>query len=441
MKNKFEITILILLISGVCFNSIGQRNTSYGTDAGYSGMENASFGYRAGDTVAGNYNNSIGSFAGQALTTGSYNTFSGYYTGVFTTTATWNTFVGAKAGANNSTGSTNLFVGGHAGYSNTTSNHNVYLGYAAGFNSKGSDNVFIGYCSGYNETGSNKLYIANSSSNTLISGDFVERKVGINTTDLSHGQLEIKPYTADANHGISLYMGTGSTAQTYLKSDGSGDFNWYITRTGDDLKGITITKSGFIGIGVTSPKGTFQIGDRWTFHNGGSKVIGYNFYNDGSDKRILQDESEAIYFGADGTMIFRVAPSGTAGSSITWTDGLYISNSGKVGVKTTSFGDADFAVNGKILATEIEVQEYPWSDYVFESDYELMSLNDLKDYIKTYKHLPNVPSGKEIEEEGLNLGEMDAILLRKIEELTLYMIALKKENDYLKIKIQDLIKK
>ncbi|GAI89869.1 unnamed protein product, partial [marine sediment metagenome] len=144
------------------------------------------------------------------------------------------------------------------------------------------------------------------------------------------------------------------------------------------------------------------------------------------------------YLDAAGTISFQVAPSGSAGSSISWTEALTINNSGNVGVKTSSYGDAQLAVNGKILCTEIEVQEYPWSDYVFNKDYELMSLNNLENYIKTHHHLPNVPSGKMIEKEGLNLGEMDAILLQKIEELTLYLIELKKENELLGKKIENL---
>ncbi len=90
----------------------------------------------------------------------------------------------------------------------------------------------------------------------------------------------------------------------------------------------------------------------------------------------------------------------------------------------------------KIYAEEISVQlnaiGISWPDYVFKDDYKLSSLAEVEEYIEENKHLPNVPSEEEVLKDGINLGEMDAILLRKIEELTLYMIDLKKENKELR---------
>ncbi|MFO7657402.1 MAG: CUB domain-containing protein [Bacteroidales bacterium] len=100
--------------------------------------------------------------------------------------------------------------------------------------------------------------------------------------------------------------------------------------------------------------------------------------------------------------------------------------SGNVGIGTTNFGDGKLAVNGKILATEVEVKVFPWSDYVFTKDYKLRTIEEVADFISENGHLPEVPSAKEVEENGLKLGEMNAILLKKIEELTLYIIDLEK---------------
>ena len=91
------------------------------------------------------------------------------------------------------------------------------------------------------------------------------------------------------------------------------------------------------------------------------------------------------------------------------------------------------AVNGGILCEKIKViSDVPQSDYVFESDYKLMSLDEVKQYIKANKHLPEVPSAAEFKENGYNVGEMDDLLLRKVEELTLYVIELKEELEELK---------
>jgi len=68
-------------------------------------------------------------------------------------------------------------------------------------------------------------------------------------------------------------------------------------------------------------------------------------------------------------------------------------------------------------------------DYVFEKEYELKSLSEVEKYINEHKHLPDVPSANEVKEKGLNLGEMDAALLKKIEEQILYIIDLQKQID------------
>ncbi|WP_407428898.1 hypothetical protein [Arcticibacter sp.] len=101
---------------------------------------------------------------------------------------------------------------------------------------------------------------------------------------------------------------------------------------------------------------------------------------------------------------------------------------GYVGIGTSEPSDR-LSVNGKIRAREIKVDNLNWPDYVFEKTYDLQPLTEVELFIKEKKHLPGVPSAREVQEEGVSLGEMNAILLRKIEELTLHIIALKKENE------------
>lgn len=86
-----------------------------------------------------------------------------------------------------------------------------------------------------------------------------------------------------------------------------------------------------------------------------------------------------------------------------------------------------FAVygDGRIFGIEMQLKlENPWADYVFENNYPLMPLTELKNYVKNHKHLPNIPSAKEVEENGILVGEMNKLLLEKIEELTLYILQL-----------------
>jgi hypothetical protein len=73
-----------------------------------------------------------------------------------------------------------------------------------------------------------------------------------------------------------------------------------------------------------------------------------------------------------------------------------------------------------------------WADYVFANDYKLKPLSEVEAYVKENKHLPNIPSASELVKDGLNLGEMQALQMKKIEELTLYLIEMKKEIDTMK---------
>ena len=109
---------------------------------------------------------------------------------------------------------------------------------------------------------------------------------------------------------------------------------------------------------------------------------------------------------------------------------------GNVGIGTTQ-PDAKLAVSGQVHAQEVKVSvTVPGPDYVFEKDYKLTSLEEIKSYIDQNKHLPEVPSAKEMEKNGIQLGEMNMLLLKKIEELTLYVIELKKNSD-LEIKLRE----
>jgi len=94
----------------------------------------------------------------------------------------------------------------------------------------------------------------------------------------------------------------------------------------------------------------------------------------------------------------------------------------------------EFKVKRKIWSHEVEVQMTEWWDEVFDESYKLMPLNQLESYIENNNHLPDIPKEKDVLENGIELGEMNTLLLKKIEELTLYVIELKKENEFIKRK-------
>lgn len=98
-------------------------------------------------------------------------------------------------------------------------------------------------------------------------------------------------------------------------------------------------------------------------------------------------------------------------------------------------------VDGTIYTKELNVQLNVWADHVFNKDYKLKSLSELEKYIKENNHLPEIPSENDVITNGLKVGEMNALLLKKIEELTLYLIEMKNENEDLKNRIIKLEKK
>lgn len=107
---------------------------------------------------------------------------------------------------------------------------------------------------------------------------------------------------------------------------------------------------------------------------------------------------------------------------------------GRLGINTPFVSDEfDLLVNGGLVADELVIESLADApDYVFEDGYDLKTLEEVKDYIKDHGHLPEVPSAKEFEESGMSLGEMNLLLLKKIEELTLHMIRQQAEIDSLK---------
>lgn len=116
---------------------------------------------------------------------------------------------------------------------------------------------------------------------------------------------------------------------------------------------------------------------------------------------------------------------------------VYVNNQGRVGIGTMS-PQSELAVNGTITAREIQVVDTGWADFVFDEDYRLPSLDEVASFVSEHKHLPDMPSAKDVKEKGLAVSEILSKQMQKIEELTLYLIELKKENEALKSRITTL---
>lgn len=120
------------------------------------------------------------------------------------------------------------------------------------------------------------------------------------------------------------------------------------------------------------------------------------------------------------------------GASTPWVDDLsglyYDAKEVFIGLDPSTYAntlDYKLLVKGKVLCEEVRVQlRSDWPDYVFLPDYQLMKLEDLANYIEDYHHFPGVPSAGTIAKNGIDSGEMDKVLLEKIEELSLYILQL-----------------
>jgi hypothetical protein len=105
---------------------------------------------------------------------------------------------------------------------------------------------------------------------------------------------------------------------------------------------------------------------------------------------------------------------------------MYMKSNGNIGIGTTNPLEK-LSVNGTVCATKVKVSVAGcWADYVFEPTYQLRSIGEVEQFIKQYHHLPEVPSAEEVERNGLDVANNQATLLKKIEELTLYMIEMSK---------------
>lgn len=191
---------------------------------------------------------------------------------------------------------------------------------------------------------------------------------------------------------------------------------------------FTIKSSGNIVVGGTTDNGKkFQVnGDVWT--------TGLVIPTNAQDGYVLTSN-------ANGKAEWKQAAGGTGGTGGTnfWTaSGTNIVNSnggvvviGAVPPSLGTINDADLrlAVNGNVYTKKVKVTATAWSDYVFDTTYRLRPLSEVEAFIKANQHLPEVPSTAEVTKSGVDVGDTQALLLKKVEELTLYMIELNKRID------------
>lgn len=271
-------------------------------------------------------------------------------------------------------------------------------------------------------------------------------------TAVSGPPIYLPSYLPGTNNNNYFEAGTGdgaslTTYNTFLSlhsgiaigspftSNGSGGYIKKATLVFDGRAGhITtmgniISTTGRLGLGVSNPLNTL---DALTGFAAGTETSLF----------VGQDHNFAANTGRYGIGLSFEHADGTSAGKRGYLN-IWFANEKKRAMTFNYLGyvgigcsnpDARLTVKGQVHAEEVKVELLGsvCPDYVFESTYNLMSLTKLEEYLKVNKHLPEIPSAKEMEANGMYLREMNLSLLKKVEELTLHLIALKKENEVLK---------
>ncbi len=195
---------------------------------------------------------------------------------------------------------------------------------------------------------------------------------------------------------------------------------------------VYIGKSGRTGINTLSPAATLDVSGTFRANNSGNQLL----YNGGDI--ILKVASRT----SNTTSAYRAIVHDVGDILTLNYTGDYPGGT-KIASNTIIKNDGSAAFKGKVEAKEVKVTTTPTADFVFEESYELPKLDEVEKFIKENRHLPEIASAEEMEQEGVNIGEFQIKLLQKIEELTLYTIqqskwveVLKQENEGLRNRLE-----
>jgi hypothetical protein len=246
-------------------------------------------------------------------------------------------------------------------------------------------------------------------------------------TGIERGSLAISaPYKADYFTSIDFLYNPNSKPTARIAAKHSGNGSRLIFGTSNSYaSGITnvamvIDNNGRVGIGTSNPSTELEVSGKINISSTTDSYVG-----------LFQNNNVNLTLGSTSSSQPRIILFGSA--SPTTPGSIYIAAPnhirlmGNIGINTSN-PTYPLTVNGTIRSKKVIV-DTGWSDFVFDDDYKLMPLHEVEAFIKTNRHLPEIPSAREVEENGVSLGEISASLLQKIEELTLYVIDLKKENE------------
>lgn len=249
--------------------------------------------------------------------------------------------------------------------------------------------------------------------------------VGIGTISPS---LRLHVVDSDNVNSGTILLGSLTYGATIAKKSlTSGDLeinsfhagNGAIRFQSNGVEKVIFSAIGNVGIGTSTPSDKLQIeGGDVGVSLAGSIRSRLNLYTTNQyGWQIEVANTDGNQYGGD----LGFTESGVAGGR------LVLKKGGNVGIGLLNPSEK-LSVNGNVRAKKVIVSQTGWPDYVFDPSYKLRPLSELSAFIQQYKHLPDLPSAKEVEEKGISVGDNQALLLKKIEELTLYIIQLDESN-------------
>jgi hypothetical protein len=232
-------------------------------------------------------------------------------------------------------------------------------------------------------------------------------KWGFNQADIMvvgvGGNLYSKGFSSNA---MGIFNGTTTFQDMFLYN-----------KNGADAGYLVLKSNNRVGINTAAPAGVLDVAGSGTTTNIVASTV-----DSASWVQLKSNTDGSKYmFGNAGNRFEIGTYDGTNG--VTNWDVFKIIRNGNIEMGSNS-NPVNLAVNGLIKTKEIQVTNNNWADYVFEKDYVLKPISEVKAFINKNKHLPDVPSKKIVEENGINVGDMQRIQMQKIEELTLYVIQL-----------------
>ena len=363
-----------------------------------------------------NYNTALGFNALNLATTGQ-NTAVGYNAlAGLTSTGNQNTAVGYQAMLDYG-GIASVAIGEFAMYHWVSGNYNVALGLdALRGTGTGAGNIGIGRAAlGAAVTGSTNTALGYTSLINLTSG----------SNNLALGSYSGTNLTTGSNN---ILIGQNVLASVPTVSNELNIGNWIYG------------SSGNIGIGAASP------GNKLEITHGTSGNSGLRFTNLNASSTAATSSGKVLSVNSNGDVVLEQAPvSSQWGTSALDANTIQNLNTGGViigtGVVNLSTGYKLYVTDG-IITEKLKIRlKASWPDYVFNSDYPLKPLNEIEQYIKQHKHLPDMQPAEQVKKEGIEVGETNALLLKKIEELTLYMINADKQIKQLQEEVKQIKRK